>query len=117
MTHPSNAFLKTLRETVEKHLDDPDLDVKKLTRLLGMSRTDLHRKIKLYAGMSITAYIRKIRLEKASYLLLDKPEICVSCIMHDTGFNHPSYFTKRFKEMFGMCPNSYRKHALNPTTA
>jgi AraC-like DNA-binding protein len=112
MSNLPNTFQKTLRETVEQHLDDPDLDVKKLTRLLGMSRTDLHRKITLYAGMSITAYIRKVRLEKASYLLLDKPETCVSCIMLDTGFNHPSYFTKRFKEMFGVCPNSYRKQAL-----
>lgn len=117
MTHLSTAFLKTLRETVENHLDDPGLDVKKLTRLLAMSRTDLHRKVTLYAGMSITAYIRKIRLEKASYLLRDRPEICVSTIMHDTGFNHPSYFTKRFKEMFGMCPNSYRKHSPNLTIA
>lgn len=115
MAHLSKTFLKTLHETVEKHLDDSDLDVKKLTRLLGMSRTDLHRKITAYAGMSITAYIRKIRLEKASCLLRDKPEICISCIMRDTGFNHPSYFTKRFKEMFGMCPNSFRKYAHNPT--
>jgi AraC-like DNA-binding protein len=117
MANLSNVFLKALCETVEKHMDDPDLDVKKLTRLLGMSRTDLHRKITLYAGMSITAYIRKMRLEKASCLLRDRPEICVSSIMRDTGFSHHSYFTKRFKEMFGMCPDSYRKHFPNLTIA
>jgi AraC-like DNA-binding protein len=113
MTNLSNTFLKALRETIEKHLDDPSLDVKKLTRLLGMSRTDLHRKITLYENMSTTAYIRKVRLEKASCLLRDKPETCISYIIQDTGFNHYSYFTKCFKEMFGMCPISYRKNALN----
>ncbi len=73
-----------------------------------MSRTDLHRKIKYYTGLSTTAYIRQIRLEYAAALLLKKPSWCIEHIAYEVGFNEVSYFTRRFREVFGVCPTKYR---------
>lgn len=74
-----------------------------------MSRTDLHRKIKDATGLSTTAYVRQMRLECAAKLLLTCPECSIEQIAQKTGFNDSSYFTRRFKEVFGVCPSAYRQ--------
>ncbi len=65
----STRFLEYLNSEIESHLADSTLTVKRLTRLVGMSRTDLHRKLEQNAGMSTTEYVRQKRLEKAAELL------------------------------------------------
>lgn len=107
----SNSFLILIHRAIEKCLDDPDLNVQKLTRIIGMSRTDIHRKIKRNTGLSATAYIRKVRLDKASELLKKNPATPVVDIAFKTGFSDQSYFTKRFKEVFGVCPLEYRRQS------
>lgn len=88
---------------VERNLQNPDLDVSFITRELGISRTQLHRKLKAITGESINSLIRLYRLEKAKELLLTS-ELSISEVSYLTGFNTPSYFTKRFKEHFGYLP-------------
>jgi len=95
------------------HLHDPSLDVLKLQRILGMSRSDLHRKLKAAAGMSATAYLRYLRLRRAAQLLLEQPDWCILCVAIEVGFNDHSYFTKRFREVFGVCPGDFRAHVGN----
>lgn len=92
-------------------VNDPGLNAAKLQRLLGMSRSSLHRKLKAATGMSATAYIRYLRLHKAAQLLLEQPEACILGIALEVGFNNHSYFTKRFREVFGVCPGEYRERS------
>lgn len=94
-------------------LKDSDLNAPKLQRLLGMSRSDLHRKLKAATGMSATAYIRYLRVRKAAQLLLEQPDACILGIALEVGFNNHSYFTKRFREVFGVCPGEYRERKGN----
>lgn len=109
-TRPNHQplFLTTLNGQIEKHLSDNTLDMKKVTRLVGMSRTDLHRKLDKTVGMSATEYIRHVRLHKAADLLIREPEWSVYHICLEVGFNNQSYFTKRFKALFGKCPCTFR---------
>jgi AraC-like DNA-binding protein len=101
-------FLKTLNCQIEENLSDYTLDMKRVTRLVGMSRTDLHRKLYSAIGMSTTEYIRYVRLHKAADLLLLEPEWSVYHISLEVGFNNQSYFTRRFKALFGKCPTTFR---------
>lgn len=102
--HP--LFLTTLNGQIEKHLSDNTLTIKKMTRLVGMSRTDLHRKLDSAVGMSATEYIRYIRLHKAAQLLILEREWSVYQICMEVGFSDQSYFTRRFREL-GVCLKNY----------
>lgn len=105
---PDFLFLDSLAACLGPHLADPELDMPKLQRLLGMSRSDLHRKLKAATDMSATEYIRYLRLQWAARLLVEQPERSVFCISVEVGFNDHSYFTKRFREVFGVCPVKFR---------
>ncbi len=105
-------FSETLFAKIEDHAFNDCLTIKKLARLVAMSRTDLHRKLISSVGMSATEYIRYIRLQKATILLLEKPELSIYQIALEVGFNSQSYFTKRFSELFGRSPTAWRKERL-----
>lgn len=103
-----DAFLQNFNNQIEKHLSDSSLCVKKLLRLIGMSRTDLHRKLSRATGMSATQYVRHIRLQHAAILLKEQPHWSIYQIALEVGFESQSYFTKKFKEHFGICPMAFR---------
>ncbi|MBI5915286.1 MAG: helix-turn-helix transcriptional regulator [Bacteroidetes bacterium] len=106
---PPDTFVQNLDGCIEAHLSDASLNVKRLLRLVGMSRTDLHRKLDRTVGMSTTEYVRNKRLEKAAELLREQPEWSVSQVAQEVGFGNQSYFTVRFKEVFGCCPGAWRE--------
>jgi AraC-like DNA-binding protein len=105
---PPQAFLQRFQACIEQRLFDAKLDLPQIQRLLGMSRSDLHRKLKAATGLSATAYIRHLRLQRAAQLLLEQPEACILGIALEVGFNDHSYFTKRFREVYEVCPGEYR---------
>lgn len=102
-------FLLTLNSQIEKHLSDNTLTINRITRLVGMSRTDLHRKLEKTVGMSASKYIRFIRLNKAAELLINEPEWSIYQVSLEVGFINQSYFTRRFHELFGVCPVIFRE--------
>jgi len=73
---------------------------------LGISRTNLHRKLKALTGTSATEFIRKIRLQRAAQLV-QQNTLTVSEIAYQVGFESLSYFSKSFQEEFGMSPSEY----------
>ena len=107
------SFLHVLTSCIRAHLHDPSLCLPKLLRLLGMSRSDLHRKLKAATGMSATEYIRYLRLRRAARLLTEQPERSVFCIAIEVGFNDHSYFTRRFREVYGVSPANFRTAQQN----
>ena len=100
---PDN-FTQNLDGGIQAHLSDSSLTVKRLLRFVGMSRTGLHRKLEQTVGMSTTEYLRHVRLEKAAVLLLEEREWSICQVALEVGFESQSYFTVRFKEVFGCCP-------------
>jgi AraC-like DNA-binding protein len=101
-------FMQQLNLIIETHLSDPEFTVRKLIRAARTSRTDLHRKLISAVGMSTTEYLRYKRLQKAALLLTTRQEWCVCQVAYEVGFQYPSYFTQRFREVFGVCPLSYK---------
>jgi AraC-like DNA-binding protein len=99
-------LLKKVIEVVEDHLSDPLFGVEEMAREMGMSRTNMHRKIKAITGFPPSELIRNIRLRRAAALLLRKAD-SVSQISFTVGFEDHSYFSKSFKKQFGVTPSEY----------
>lgn len=97
---------------IEANIDNPDLSVTNLLEAAAMSRTNLYRRLTAKTGMSATAFIRYVRLTKARDLLLCQSDLTISEIAFSVGFNSLSYFTKRFTEVFGICPKRYQETHL-----
>lgn len=100
-----NKFLNKLNHVLWQHLGDPEFSTKTLCRKIALSRTQLHRKIKLTTGCSTNIYIRKFRLQHARRMLhtSDKriSEICYLC-----GFKCCSWFSQAYKLEFGETPSA-----------
>lgn len=105
----NSSLLQRIEQQIHTHLSDPDFKVPKLLRAVGISRTDLHRKLTRMVGMSATEYIRHVRLQHAKKLLLEEPEWSIGQISFEVGFNSQSYFARAFIEVYGECPTCYRK--------
>ncbi len=103
-------FIEKLIDIVEQHLDNSEFRVEQLQKEIGMSRMQLHRKLKALTNQSASEFIRNIRLEKASQLLAQK-DVHVAEAAYQVGFTHLSYFAKCFKEKFGCTPSEYYTQA------
>ena len=106
---PQNAFIERFKKVVEQHLDNSDLSVEDLSAEMHLSRVQLYRKVKALTGYSPIDLLRKARLARAHALLKADNELSVSEIAYQTGFSSPSYFTKCFKEEYGIVPGEARK--------
>lgn len=93
---------------VEDHISRPDLSVEILSRELGMSRVQLYKKLLQITGKTPTEFIRIIRLKRAMQFLRES-QLNVSEIAYNVGFNNPKYFTKYFKEEFGVLPSVFQE--------
>ncbi len=110
--YTQTVFLPRLDLQIGEHLSDASLNVKKLLRLVGMSRTDLHRKLHETVGMSTTAYMRHLRLRRAVALLVEQPDLSILQVASAVGFDNQGYFTRKFRDVFGCCPRAYREENL-----
>ena len=97
------AFLSRVREVVESSMDDENFSVVELSAQIGMSRSQLHRKLSALTGFSPNEVIRNMRLERARQLL-EKKVVTVSEAAYGCGFSSPGYFSKCFKDYFGILP-------------
>ena len=101
-------FLTRFREVVEARLEDSDVSVEDLAADMNLSRVQLYRKVKSITDSSPVELLRTARLNRAYQLLLTT-EKSVSEVAYAVGFTAPSYFTKCFKEEYGMVPGDVRK--------
>jgi signal transduction histidine kinase/CheY-like chemotaxis protein/ligand-binding sensor domain-containing protein/AraC-like DNA-binding protein len=108
MKESEDYFVKKLRRAVEAHLDDAEFNVENLCKEIGMSHSHLHRKLSAVTGCSASKFIRQIRLSKAKELLED-PNLTITAVAFDSGFNDPGYFGRVFKQEFGMTPVEWRE--------
>jgi signal transduction histidine kinase/DNA-binding response OmpR family regulator len=99
-------FLQKLMSVVEANIADPDLSVEHLQKEMGISRMQLHRKLKALTDLSATEFIRSVRLKRAAEML-ERGQDNVSQIAYQVGFNSLSYFAKCFKEQYGEIPSLY----------
>ncbi|MGB0367970.1 MAG: hybrid sensor histidine kinase/response regulator transcription factor [Flavobacteriales bacterium] len=103
-------FLMRVKNAVEEHLDDENFSVEELSKEVGMSRAQLHRKLIALTGVSASRFVRNYRLEHAYQLLKNKVGT-VSEIAYRVGYSSPAYFTKCFTEDFGISPSQVKKES------
>ena len=105
---PDEVFIQRALQVVDNHLSNSDFTVEAFQQEMGMSRMQLHRKLKGLTNFSASEFIRDLRLQRASDLLgingMNVTEVAYGC-----GFNSTSYFTQCFKEKFGETPSNYHK--------
>lgn len=101
-------FIDRLKAAMEKHLPESDVKVDDIGSDIGLSRVQLYRKLKAITGLSPAELLRQMRLQKAHDLIMhsDQP---ISAIAYDTGFSSPGYFSKCFRDEYGISPSDMRK--------
>ena len=93
---------------VDEHMQRPDLSVEELSAELGMSRVHLYKRLKQITGRPPIEFIRVLRLKRAAQLLRES-QLNISEIAYRCGFNNPKYFSRYFKEEFGVLPSVYQE--------
>ncbi|MGD1895019.1 MAG: ATP-binding protein [Cyclobacteriaceae bacterium] len=106
--HFEDAFMAQLRQKIEEYQDNSDFGIAALCTALGMSRSQLHLKIKALTARSTSHFIRGIRLQRAN-ALLEQSELNISEVAYEVGFQDPAYFSRTFTQEFGVSPTSFLK--------
>lgn len=109
VNNKSIDFIDNLKDIVEANISNEQFGVSELADAVGMSRSNLLRKVKKATNLSVSQFIRNIRLKHAHELLRNS-ELTVSEISYAVGFGSTSYFTKCFKECYGYPPGETLDH-------
>ena len=99
-------LLQKVKEAILNRLSDEQLSVDSLAEEIGWSRAHFYRKITALTGLPVNELIRSFRLERAAQLL-GRQWGPVSQVAFEVGYSNPSYFSKRFKDKFGVLPSEY----------
>jgi AraC-like DNA-binding protein len=101
-------FLNSLMDVIEMIWDQPDFKLANVCRQIGLSRSQLYRNITSLTGKSFVDFTREFRLKQA-LKLIEKDRNNITQTAFSCGFNSPSYFSKCFKERFGLLPSEFIK--------
>ena len=97
-------FLARLQQVLTNEMENENLNVEELARLLFISRSQLHRKLNALTGLSSTEFVRNFRLDQAMHLIKTEGGK-ISDIASRVGFRNVKYFSTAFKEYFGVSPS------------
>lgn len=101
-------FLQDMADCIHTHLAEEGFDLEQLSGHLNVSKSTLHRKVKAMTGLTPLEFIRNIKLKYACEML-SRRDRNIAEIAYATGFSSPKYFTKCFKEEFGLTPREYQE--------
>jgi DNA-binding response OmpR family regulator/two-component sensor histidine kinase len=97
-------FLDRVMMVIDEHLSEEQFSIEVFGKDVGMSRSQIHRKLKALTGKSTSLYLRTVRLAKAKQMIEDG-KATISEIAYQVGFSSPAYFSRCFKEEFGHAPS------------
>ncbi|MCR4852771.1 MAG: response regulator [Prevotella sp.] len=112
----NDALMDRIMKCINENLSDPDFNVEKLSETVGISRAQLHRKLKEITGISAGDFMRNLRLEQAARLIKEH-KINVTQVAYAVGFNNQTHFSTIFKKHFGMTPTEYSEQERNKEDA
>ena len=108
---PGDTFLAKLLNVMEKQMDNNTLTVDEMVDEMGMGRTVFFNKLKGMTGMSPVEFIREMRIKRAAQLLEDR-KYNITEVTYMVGMNDSRYFSKCFKNTYGITPSEYRRQKL-----
>ena len=100
------VLMERIMKVVNKNLSNSDFNVDMLTQEVGISRAQLHRKMKEMTGISTSEFIRNIRLEQAARLLKEQ-KVNITQVAYAVGFSNLAHFSTVFRKHFGVSPSEY----------
>ena len=100
------ALMERIMKAVNERLDDDSFNVEALADEVGLSRTQLHRRMKEMMGITVGEFIRNLRLQQAAKLL-ETGDTSVAQVTYAVGFSNPTHFSATFKRHFGITPSDY----------
>lgn len=101
------TFIDIVQQIVKDHLSDSNLNGAFVANKLGMSRMQLHRRLKTQCGKNSSSFINSIRIEVAKEQLAYSND-SIQVIAEKVGFASTPYFCKIFKAEIGITPSQYR---------
>jgi len=110
----SQEFLSKIYALIDQNLDDPEFGVEELARQIGMSRANLHRKVKAISGMPASDLLRNYRLKCAVEFL--KQGYNSSETAYKAGFSSPAYFSKCFRDLYQVSPLEFSRRENGANT-
>jgi len=108
ITKKDAAFMEKVIATIIHTMDDKDFNSDSLSRIIGISKAQLFRKLKALVGFSTANYIRHVKLHKAAELLESTP-LNITEVSQIVGFNELSYFSSSFQKTFEISPSEWRR--------
>lgn len=109
----NEQLMERIVKVTNERLTDPDFNVEALAADVGISRVQLHRKIKEIMGITTGDFIRNLRIQQAARLL-EQGDLNISQITYAVGLTNPTHFSAAFKKYFGVSPRAYMQgHAEN----
>lgn len=105
---PEHEFITSIKQAIEAELDDESFGIPEVCRAMGVSRSQLHRKLKALTGLSTSHFIRSVRLHKAKHFLANT-DLNIAQVAYEVGFKDPKYFSKTFADVYGLAPTDWRK--------
>jgi len=99
-------LMDRIMKSINKNLDNSDFNVDMLTKEVGISRAQLHRKLKDMTGIPTSEFIRNIRLEQAARLLKEQ-KLNIAQVAFEVGFSNQAHFSTVFKKHFGVSPSEF----------
>lgn len=99
-------LMERIMKVVNENMSDSDFNVEKMCDEVGVSRTQLHRKLKEMTGVPTSEFLRNIRLNEAARLIRER-KINITQVSYMVGFANNSHFSTAFKKYFGMSPSEY----------
>jgi len=103
----NDVLLNKIKVIIQNHLEDEDFGVTELASEIGLSTSQLLRRVKASTDNTVSEFIRNIRLQEAAKLILES-DYTASEISYMVGFSSPSYFSKCFNDYFGVTPGEYK---------
>ena len=113
LSNPEQAFVTRAKETIMQHLSDADYDREAFAKDMAMGESTLYNKVKATTGQTVIAFITSIRMKEAQRIIQSNPNILISDVAIQVGFNTPKYFSKCFKKEFGVFPKEYAEKLKN----
>lgn len=99
-------FLKKAIQVVERHMEDAEFDVEQFSLELGMSQTNIYRKLQSLLGIATNQFIKDVRMKRAAQLL-ESGQYSVAEVAYRVGFADPKYFSQVFKKHFKVLPTAF----------
>jgi len=108
VTSLDEKFITSLMDAIKKGIPNPEFNINSLEMEMGMSHANFYTKIKSLTGQSGKEILQDMRMKRANQLLTDTKDIRVSDVAYMVGFTNPKYFSKCFKEKYGVSPSELK---------